>query len=193
MIGMRLKMGINILVACKKQLLFTIFTLIYIIFWSLSIQYIYIIINIILFIIILVWCGYTQKYKPLVFFVLFMATTSMIGIFLRYPIAAYKFQMLEEFYQHEAIKCCLDFQELEDVPYYNCKGNCILSNWGNIELQKTNGTISIYFPIAESFFNSYGYLYVSNMEHNQENCTFSLNKVDYCSILNNNWAFIKLF
>ena len=69
----------------------------------------------------------------------------------------------------------------------------MLSNWGNIEIQKTNGTISLYFPISESFFNSYGYLYVSNMEQSQENHTFSFEEADNYFILNDNWAYIKLF
>ena len=183
----------GILAKHKKQVLFAFSALIYLAIWLLCAQIVHTILNIILFIIIFAWCAYTQKFKPLLFFILFAAAISLVGTVLRQPIAVCKFQLLNDFYQREAERCCLTLQAPGDIPYHGQKGGDMLSNWGNIEIQKTNGTISLYLPISESFFNSYGYLYVSNMEQSQENHTFSFEEADNYFILNDNWAYIKLF
>jgi hypothetical protein len=115
------------------------------------------------------------------------------GNLFRTQMATAQFFCLERFYQEAADDYCLSLQNSGDIRWDTGRGPFLLSNGGAVQMSKGNGVVSLYFPISESFFNSYGFIYCSEPGAGAVDSPFSLDQCDYAVVLTDHWAYVKLY
>ena len=169
----------------------------YLLIWILSTQIVRILLSLLAGLIWLVWI-YTwqgdkrQRKRILHTVIVLMIIWSSSNIF-RTQIAEFRFFCLKGYYQTTADSYILMLKDSEDFLFCTEQDSFVLSNWGEIQMQKKNGMISLYFPISDTFFNSYGFVYYFDEQLETADGTFSLANCDFSKKLDNNWAYVKLY
>lgn len=161
--------------------------------WILSTQ----LIRVLIFLfcsIFLIFIKSRPRQKPL--FILLCGTVLVLvcgSLIFRPAISRLHFYCLKYFYAQEQSSLCAKLEANPDTTYDKISSSLFLANRGIVEYQKADDKITLYFPISESFFNSYGFLYRSDGIQNATDGTFRMDSFDSCDFLDDNWAYIKLF
>ena len=104
----------------------------------------------------LFWGGKRRKDKRALYTVCLLLLLAGAGRFLNTPVAQLKFFCLEGMYRQTAQSLCAELREDGDFGFrMDLQGPSFLSNAGQVQALAENGTLALYFPISESFFNSY--------------------------------------
>ena len=142
----------------------------------------------------LFWGGKLRRDKRTLYAVCLLLLLVGASPFLNTPIARLKFFCLEDMYRQTAQSLCAELRTEGDFGFRtDLKGSPLLSNAGQVQASAEDGTLALYFPISESFFNSYGYVYFPDGGLDAQEGTFSLQTCDYFRKLDEQWAYVKLY
>mgnify|MGYP001033100956 FL=1 len=142
----------------------------------------------------LFWGGKRRKDKRALYTVCLLLLLAGAGRFLNTPVAQLKFFCLEGMYRQTAQSLCAELREDGDFGFrMDLQGPSFLSNAGQVQALAENGTLALYFPISESFFNSYGYIYAPDGGLEAQEGPFSLQACGYAQKLDDQLAYVKLY